>query len=460
MPLNKLAIAVKYGSVFLICGSAHATEVTEQVSPGGQKYWHYPVENAKRTAVAIAWPNGIATLPAGMEMVSRIGIDVMLNGGADGKPPEEIIADFEDLDAGSRLFVQPEEIRGFIVTPDNELANAAAIANSVLLRPNLSQNWFEREQNKLAGQSRGRDKVVLGIGWNLSREILMGDHPYRNFWSIKPAANVDSASLSLIKDWHARSFDRKNVAVVATGSGNFDAIGAAIDKALEGLPSEGAEPPNGSEALELTIPGKTIIYHAPKATKSMILSFAKLPAANRNKELETNTALGVLGYGQQSRLFKAVRTGLRASYGFGAGYYDYTRKQRIFHMSGEVETAKLQDALNAVQETYEEFRTGGIGLIEFPFARRFYRQRIESSLAKPQDATFLLMEGRLNGAPMNQLSTLTKRIDDLERGKINGFIADTFKPFDQLLTLIVTPDAGVVEGDCVITAYDQWKTCF
>ena len=437
-----------------------AAEVTKQISPAGQAYWHYPVEGAKRTAVAIAWPNGLAGLPTGMEMISRVGIDVMLNGGADGKPPEEIIANFEDLDAGARLFVQPEEIRGFIVTPDAEMQKAAEIANSVLLRPNLSEDWFRRERNKLAGQSKGRDKAVLGIGWNLSREILMPDHPYRNFWSINPAKNIESATLGMIKKWHGEAFNTKDIAVVATGSENFEAIGAAIDKALEGLPSGNLAPSQSALPLEIAVPGKTIVFHSPKSTKSMILTFGKLPAAIDDKDLETNTALGVLGYGQQSRLFKAVRTGLRATYGFRAGYIDYTRRNRLFHLSGEVETAKLQEALDTVKETYEEFRTGGIGFVEFPFARRFYRQRIEGSLAKPQEATYLLMEGRLNGAPMNQLATMTARIDDLERGKVNNFIAKTFKPFEELLTIVVTPDADAVKGDCLITAYDQWRDCF
>ena len=73
----------------------------------------------------------------------------------------------------------------------------------------------------------------------------------------------------------------------------------------------------------------------------MILTFGKLPPASDNKDIYVNTALGVLGYGSQSRLFKAVRTGLRASYGFRSGFIDYTRKQRLFHMSGEIEDCKV-----------------------------------------------------------------------------------------------------------------------
>ena len=80
-------------------------------------------------------------------------------------------------------------------------------------------------------------------------------------------------------------------------------------------------------------------------------------------------------------------------------------------------------------------------------------------MTKPQEATYLLMEGLLNGAPKDDLSTLQNRIDNLERGKVNSFIAKTFAPFEELLKIVVTPDADAVNGDCVITAYKEWRTC-
>ena len=435
-----------------------AAEVTRQVTSGGQIYWHYPVENAKCTAVAINWPTGVSMLPKGQEMAARIGINLILNDGADGKTSDEIIAGFSDLDAYARLFVQPEEIRGFVVTPDAELMKAAIIANQVLARPNLSADWFRRERNKLAGKSRGRDKLVPGIGWNLSREILMPDHRYKNFWSIRPALNIDATTLETIKNWQSTAFRSDDITVVVTGSSDFARIGAAIDRALEGLPKGKSVPV--TRLPELVVPAKIIIFHAPQAAKSMILTFGKVPPASANQDLPLNISLGVLGYGQQSRLFKAVRTGLRAAYGFGSGYINYTRNQRLFRMSGEVETTKLQEALVSVRNAYDAFRVDGIGLIEFPLARRIYRQRIEALLNEPSDASHLLMEGRLNGAPDDNLTTMLERIENLERSKVNDFIKKTFLPFDQLLTIVVTPDADAVKGDCVITAYEQWRTCF
>ena len=347
---------------------ATAGEVIQQTTPAGHTYWHYPIENAKRSAVVITWPTGISMLPKGQQVAARIGINLMLNGGAGGKSPDEIIADFGDLDAGSRLFITPEEIRGFIVTPDEEAIKAAEIANMVLKSPNLSQKWFEREKANLVKWGKERDVLVLGIGWTLSREILMPAHPYKNYYSLQPIENTKQITLETIRNWHAKAFGTADIKIIATGSSKFKGLGEAIDKALDGLPN--GKSTKDYAAMDLKVRGKTIIFHAPKATKSMILTFGKMLPATAGKDIYVNSALGVLGYGSQSRLFKAVRTGLRASYGFRSGFIDYTRNQRLFRMSGEIETTKLQAALDTVRDTYEEFRTGGIGFIEFPICSK------------------------------------------------------------------------------------------
>lgn len=445
------------GGLQMMVAPARAGEVSRHETPMGHVFWLHPIADAKRSAIAISWPSGLGDLPEGEEMAARIGIEVMLNGGAAGKTPDEIIADFEDLDAGARLFVQPEEIRGFIVTPDDQMEKAAAIASDVLSKPNMDESWFRRERSQLAKSSRGRDKVVEGIAWNLSREIMMADHPYRRFWSIRPAENIERISLETVRRWHSTAFGNGEMTIVAAGTADVAAISDAVDRALEGLPS--TKLPDTNPLPELNLPGKTIVFHAPDAAKSAILAFGRLPAATANQDLPMNISLGVLGYGAQSRLFKAVRSYLRAAYRYGAGYFDYTRNRRLLRMGGEVETAQLQAALDTTRETYETFRTGGIGLVEFPFARRFYRQRIEESLAKPTDAAFLLLESRLNGAADDDLATLVSRIDNLDRGAVNTYIAETFPRFDELLVIVVTPDANAVEGDCTITRLEDWTEC-
>jgi len=432
--------------------------VSRQVTPNGHVYWMFPIEEAARTAVAIDWSGGLTMLPEGRETAARVGVNLMLNGGAGGKTPDEIVADFQDLDAGSRLTVQPDHIRGFIVAPNQHLNTAANIANQVIATPNLDARWFARERKSLADQGLARATNLFGIGWSVAHDTMFGDHPYRRFWALRPVEAIENLSLDDIVQWHAAAFTTEGMTITAAGSAPVAAIGEAIDRALVGLPASATAALHEFPAA--SIPAKTIVFHHPEASHSLILAFGALPSGLTGSDLPLNLAVGVLGYGQQSRLFRSVRTGLRAAYGYRADYVDFTRGQRVLTMGGQVETALLQESFDTTRDTYETFRTDGISFVEFPIARRFYRQRIEDSLGKPADAAYLLMESRLNGHPEDDLPTLHNRIGALDRGAVNTFIAQSFPPFDAMLKIVVTPDPDAIAGDCVITSFDGLRSCF
>ena len=259
---------------FALPNSALAGEVTKQVTPAGHTYWHYPVKNAKRSAVVITWPTGISMLPKGQEMAARLGVNLMLNGGAGGKSPSQIIAEFGDLDAGSRLFVTPEEIRGFIVTPDTEAFKAAEIANLVLKSPNFSPKWFNREKGNFVKWGKERDVLVLGIGWTLSREILMNNHPYKNYYSLQPTANTEKIKLETIRNWHSKAFATGDIKIVATGTSDFKGLGDAIDRALDGLPKGNSE--KNYSPMGLKIPGENYHFPRPKSHEEHDPDFRKI----------------------------------------------------------------------------------------------------------------------------------------------------------------------------------------
>lgn len=184
-----------------------------------------------------------------------------------------------------------------------------------------------------------------------------------------------------------------------------------------------------------------------------------LPPHSAGNDLAVQLGVGVLGHGKQSRLFKTVRSGLRAAYGFGAGQFNMTRDHKLLHMSGEVETAKLQAALNETRSAYEKLRTGGVGVVEFPIAKRFYKQQLVEEFSKPESVAYLMMEYERNGLDINQVPDLLAAVGGLSRAEVNRVIREAFPVFDSLLKIVVTPDANAIEEACVITDIDDWASC-
>ncbi len=424
---------------------------------GGHTYLYAPMPESDRSAVAITWHTDIADLPVNKESMPRVGIDLMLNGGAGGLAAEEIIADFEDLDAGSDLWVQPQEISGFIVSPKEHMSRASEIANLVMTQPNLEERWFKREKKTFLDSAAERENKAAGLAWNLFREATLGGHPYKRFWSLQPIEGIESIELDDIKDWHKQAFSSKALTITVAGNADIESINSSIDTVLTGMPDSQRKPMTEFEGAQIS--DQTILLHKPDVEKSVLLIVGRLPARTEELDVPVQLGVGVLGWGKQSRLFTAVRTDLRAAYGFGAGVWNMTREQRVLHLSGEVETGKAQDVLDKVRESYENFRTKGVSLIEFPVARKFYVQRVRDEIKEPSSVAYMMMDAKLTGFSDAYFPSLLGRIQSQNRADVNETIKSTFPEFDSMLKIIVTPDANAIEGACVITAIDQWTSC-
>ena len=151
--------------------------------------------------------------------------------------------------------------------------------------------------------------------------------------------------------------------------------------------------------------------------------------------------------------------GLGATYGFSAGVFNFTREHRMFEMVGEIETAQLQKALSQIDETYTEFRAEGIGRLEFPIAKRFYKRETKKQLTNTTSVAFTVSNALRNGFDNNYVDNLVDTIDDLSRGDTNKLIGESFPEFDQLLKVVVSPDDKALEGACVISSLDEVADC-
>lgn len=434
------------------------SDVARHTTPDGHAFWHVPMADAKRTAIAMRWRSGLPSGEGRHEATARLGIALMQSGGAGGLPSDELAAELEDLDSASRLWVRPGEINGFLLVPGQHLTRAAEIANLVLARPDLSDRWLEREKRDLIRNTQLRGETAVGRAWALARAIMLEDHPFSRFWSAAPTEDVGAVDATAVADWHRNAFATVDMTITAAGPDAPEAVARAIDSALAGLPDAAESGPLAFDGPDVK-PG-TIVLHDPESPKSVIMAFGALPPAAAQDDVVLGTATAVLGLGKQSRLFTAIRSQLRAAYRFGAGIEALTREHRMLRMGGEVETALLPQALETMRDTYETFRRDGVGEAEFAAARDARRQRIEDRLEKPGGAASLLMRNRLSGQPVEDFERLAARLDDIDNDAVNATISTTYPRYEDLLTLIVTPDADAVEGACVITAIAEWRNCF
>jgi len=446
--------------VTLLCIPLHAdneSELQELTTPAGHKFWYYAMPKAERTSLAISWAQQVPVDDEIHPSTARLAIDLMLNGGAGGRDAAQIVADYEDLDSGSGLWVQPRDVSGFIEAPDQHLAKAREIAQQVITEPAFEQRWFDREHQKLVESAIEDQSKAWSSGWNLVHRILFDDHPYEKFWSLSPIDELKSIELSDVKKWHSESLSTAAITISVAGSSAPDTVAKEVDLLLAGLPSN--QPSKPVDFPEPIVPGKTILLHKPDAPKTQVILLGNFPAHNQDTDVPLQLGVGVLGYGQQSRLFKSVRAGLGATYGFSAGVFNFTRAHRMFEMVGEIETAQLQTVLGEIDKTYTKFREKGIGPLEFPIAKRFYKRETTKQLKSPTSVAFTVSNALRNGFDKNYVHDLLDNIDGLARGDTNSLISASFPEYEQLLKVIVSPDDKALEGACVISDTDEVADC-
>lgn len=440
----------------LAAACAH-NPVSRHVTPAGHEFRHLAIRDAERTAVRFNWGSGLTGLPAGRETGAAIGGSMMLNAGTARRAPDELLADFQDLDASAELLVWPDRVGGMIVAASKNLTPTAELANEVLTQPNFDPRWFERMRGSLLETAQSHHENSWGIAGTLAREAMIGDHALKRYMSLEPWDEIRALTVGNIADWHRTAFDRSALTVVSAGGADPASVGRSIDAALDGLPAESTPPIHDFPALSI-VP-QTIVFHDPHAEKSVVQIFGSISPRRGANANAFDISIDVLGGGQKSRLFEAVRTSLRATYGYGAGFSDFTRNRRVLVLGGEVDTELLPNALATIESTYDEFLADGIDAEEFSIAKRAYRERMRGVLQTPGTAARLLMEYHLDGRPEDHVATLIDRIDALDRDAVNTLIVREFPPFSEMMTIIVTPDPSGIESDCIVTDLRDIPPC-
>ncbi len=463
---SNMATALFIGAFLVLCSSSLVADDTtgngvdalqEVTTPEGHTFWYYHMPTADRTALAITWDQEVPLLNNSHPSAAYIGVNVMLNGGAGGRTAADIVADYEDLDGGSALWVEPREVSGFVVAPDKHLAKAREIAEQVLSEPALEERWFDREKQNLIDAANDYKTNSWGMAWNLVRAALWGDHPYRKAWELAPIDEIQAVTLADVNQWHALSFSTNANTVAVAGSEAADTVAKEVDLLFADLPTN--VPAEPIAFAKPAVPGKTVLLHIPEAPKSVVVLIGEMPANDQTSDTSLQLATGVLGHGKQSRLFKTVRSGLGASYGFGANLQNYTREHRLLEMTGEVETAKLQAALSEIEKAYSEFVESGVGRIEFPLAKRIYKREAKKGLKNPVNVAFSIISAVKNGFDSTHVHSAMDRIDALKRGSTNDVISASFPDYEDLLKIIVSPDDKAVADACVISTIEDVSKC-
>lgn len=429
--------------------------VTTETSPTGIEYARLYIPDAQQISIQIAWPTDWAMREDVNQAAPFIGADLILAGGAGDFPAGKVAERFADMKADGRLSVTADYIYGQLAAPVDQMPDAVLIAAAHLSKPALNQNWFDRIQHGFADNMTQMAARPAIEAQDALRWAVLGDTPLRRALATIPVDQVNALTRDQVAEWHRQSFTRRGMKVVIAGRVDRTAAGKMIDTLLQDLPQ-------GSRGNVMPVTAdfapRRILLHVPDAQTSTLVLMGPLPPIRDGGEIEDVVLADTFGGDDTSVLFEAVRTRLRASYGFGAGLDGYTRNLRFLVMSGTVETAKLAEAESAVRAAYAEFRAHP-SVDDLAIRKARLATDREHLAEAPDAAAFASLMALLDGQHPAIALNLPEMIEDITAAQMVARAGTAFPAADRLITIATSPDAAALPGACVITTPAMAADC-
>ncbi|WP_322895746.1 MULTISPECIES: M16 family metallopeptidase [unclassified Yoonia] len=429
---------------------------TSETSDGGHAYTLITIPDHDYVSIQIAWGTDWPYRNDTNKAAPYIGTELILAGGAEGYSAGEVAELFADFDSEGLIYnAVNDHVIGELTFAPEHITETVEIANAHLRAPTLDPECFDRISTGLAQNMAEAQSQPAHAGFDSARWAVYHDQPLRNALSLDDPDTFTTLIREDVSAWHQETFTSTPEAIVIAGDIAPAEAGAALDTLLSGLPDASRQL---ARTAEPDFSPRRILLHMPETEVTTLGFIAPVPPTRQGSEMEDLILMHALGGDDQSVLFNAVRTELRATYGFGAGMANYTREHRILAMTGEVETDKLAQAEKVVREAYAEFITEGL---QRPLAERkaSFEQHFEEMPEYVVDLATSELQSALDGHSVGRSLELTTELAAVTDDSINSRLTAAFPAPETLLVIAVSPDAAAFPGACVITTPREAADC-
>jgi zinc protease len=292
-------------------------------------------------------------------------------------------------------------------------------------------------------------------------EILAGPSPFvatEAGASLQRRGAAERFGRPEVEAWRNAVLARDNLVVAAAGRSSEEAVVAAIDRVFGDLPerSDLPSPPN----IAFRRDTRTIVIERPVSqTHLMLGGGSSLVWTDERDQPLSGIALNAFAAGPSSRLFRAVRDELGASYGSTAALPMIGGAARYLVISSSVDPASARQALAVIRAEYDRFRQEGLSTAEFETGRTRLVNEIDEQARRAGPASALLRDllrqGRNAAEGPDVIEYLRQR---LTREEVNAHVRDRW-PELPLATVIIAPSAEGLAADCVVHRYEEPERC-
>ena len=439
-----------------ITSNPRSFAISDGRTPGGIRLVHMPLGDEKDQVFAFAWRDRLIQHMPEKAGLMNLAPGLVSTGGAgplDAGAQEEELQDIGGYFGLSRGRVST---LGLLTAPKEQFEATARLLRISLMEPRLPAITLERRKRFLANNRRADREKAESIASEALSLIMAGNHPIAATIGYSPPSTIASVSVADVDAWRKAILARSNLMVVSAGPLSREAAADLVDRTFGDLPAQDGD----REGIAFTLPpglSKTIVIEIPVAQSAIVVGGPLDWRLGGPEGTSRNIAMSVLGGGNRSRLFIAVREKLGAAYGANAGFSAILGSRGAISMNAAVSNDKVAVALAAMRTEYETFRTKGVTPEEIEPIKRRMINSLPDSMRKAGSAANTIRTSILNGQPFDAPDLFNGWVDNQSAASINRLIEERLPT--KLITIIVTPSAEGLGADCVIKTLDELPRC-
>ncbi len=253
----------------------------------------------------------------------------------------------------------------------------------------------EKEKNVIIEEINMSEDTPDDVCFDLINKAYYGNDGYGRT-ILGTAKNVSSFTKNDVLDYLNENYVTENVVVIFAGNVTFEQAEKLVEKYILPIIKEGKK----AQAPKHNIENKKQFLHKCKDVEQVhfCLAFPSLSYVD-NDRIKSEMAVGVLGGGMSSRLFRKIREELGLAY----SVYSYSSRYKdtgTVNIYAGVNSDRIDDAFNGVLEVLEDFKKQGISNDEFEKIKNQLKSSSVFVMEKPSSkvqlfSKYYLMTGKL-----------------------------------------------------------------
>lgn len=410
-------------------------EFREHVLPNGLEVVAECNSDARSTALGFFVKTGARDETDDVAGVSHF-LEHMVFKGTPTRSADDVNREFDEMGAHYNAFTNEEHTVYHAAVLPEYLRPAMALLSDIL-RPSLRDDDFETEKKVIIEEIRMyADQPPFGADDHV-RASHFGRHPLGRS-VLGTIQSITDLKVDSMRDYFRRRYSPGNIALVAAGQVDFEALVAAAGECCgrwepfeTGRKVERAAPHSGFECLL-----------KESSTQEYVLQLANGPGATDDDRFAAKLLATILGDDSGSRLFwELVDPGLAESANLGHGDYEGTG---LFMTYLSCEPEQTADNLRRVLEIYRAVEADGVTAAELEQAKNKINSRVVLSSERPRGRLFNLGS---NWTYRREYRSVKDDLDAVDAVTLDQLVAVLAKyPLTVCTTVAVGPLAEVGVG--------------